>query len=291
MSEHPSVFELDVLFASTADERARDLGAIEAHVVVCAECRAHVDALAASSELPPAFAARLERLVDEPPVESVRDARVGHGGASSSGTSSVAPPSERAAVAEVIAGPVSASPASLASLSSARDRRASRRFAGVASLTTALALAAGIALFLRGRREEIPTVPDDESSYVGIKGVPAAQALVRRDGKIRVWDGASRLRPGDSLAIGLACEQFTRAAVYARGPSGGTKLWSGECPRGPNPTLPFTLVVDDEPGRERFSVVLSREPLDDARSTRALQASTRGADIWTIDFTFEKETR
>lgn len=267
MSEHPSVFELDVLSASTADERARDHRAIAAHVAECAECRAHLDSLAQSPALPLSFSARLE------------------GGAMHS---SSAPRSEEAPLAEVVAGPTSAAPSSL---TAARDRRAGRRFAAGASVVGALALAAGLVFFVRGRHEVIPSVPNDESSYVGIKGVPAAQALVRRDGKIRVWDGAARLRPGDALALGLACEQFTRAAVYARGPTGNTRLWAGECPRGLNPTLPFTLVVDDEPGRERFAVVLSREPLDDARSTRAIQASTRGADIWTIDFTFEKETR
>lgn len=289
MSEHPSVFELDVLSASTADERAREHAAIAAHVAECAECRAYLDALADSPALPASFSARLGRRASPPPVAPTRDVEAvqttREGGERPAST---APLSEGPKPDEVVAGPVSAAPSSLAA---ARERRAARRFAGIASGMSVLGLAAGLVFFVRGRHEEIPTVPNDESSYVGIKGVPAAQALVRRDGKIRVWDGAARIRPGDALALGLACEQFTRAAVYARGPTGNTRLWSGDCPRGPNPTLPFTLVVDDEPGRERFALVLSREPLDDARSTRAIQASTRGADIWTIDFTFEKETR
>lgn len=283
MAEHPSVFELDVLAASTAEERARD-GAIQAHVEGCAECRVYLDALAESSPIPSTFAALLEGREAKGPAVSddhVHDAR--HATVARSADD---PPRE--VLPEVVAGPVSAAPSSLAA---ARSRRNARRFAGAVSVMGALALAAGIVLFFRGRHEVTSPVPNDESSYVGIKGVPAAQALVRRDGKIRLWDGAARLKPGDALAVGLACEQFTRAAVYARGATGPSKLWEGECPRGPNPTLPFTLVVDDEPGRERFSVVLSREPLDDARSARAIQASTRGADIWTIDFTFEKETR
>jgi len=167
-------------------------------------------------------------------------------------------------------------------------------FYRAASVAGALGLAAALAIYVTGggpRTSPVPTAPDDESSYVGVKGVPAAQALIRREGVVRVWDGTSKVRPGDALAVGVACDPFKRAAVFARGSGSPTKLWEGECPRGPHPTLPFTMLVDAEPGRERFSVVLSREALDDERSARALQASTRGADLWTIDFTFEKETR
>ncbi len=284
MADHPSLFELDVLHASTAAERAGEHAALEAHLDACADCRAYVDTLSRDEGMPSAFAAMLgSRAL--PVSESTSSNQ-----APAAANADTAPHSanEAARSSAYAAGPASAAPPSL---DVARQKRARRMVSGASAVVGALALAASMIFFIRGRHVVDPTLPDDESSYVGVKGVPAAQALIRRDGKTRLWDGASRLRPGDALAVGLACEQFTRAAVYARGAVGPSKLWEGECPRGANPTLPFTLVVDGEPGRERFSVILSRTPLDDERSARALQASTRGADIWTIDFTFEKETR
>lgn len=292
MAEHPSLFELDVLHASTAAERAGEHAALEAHLNACADCRAYVDTLSRDEGMPAAFAellgSRAQSMSASPSSSNQAPAAPEVAPLSTNADTAPHSASDVAPSSAYAAGPASAAPPSL---DVARQKRSRRIFTGGSSVVAALALAAGIALFVRDRRVISPTIPDDESSYVGIKGVPAAQALIRRDGKTRLWDGASRLRPGDALAVGLACEQFTRAAVYARGPVGPSKLWEGECPRGANPTLPFTLVVDGEPGRERFSVILSRTPLDDERSARALQASTRGADVWTIDFTFEKETR
>lgn len=144
-----------------------------------------------------------------------------------------------------------------------------------------LALAAGVLLFVRSR-----PAPVDEDAYVGVKGVPAAQILVRRDGQVRVWDGVSPVRAGDAIAVSVACEQFAHVTVAA---PDVTRVWEGQCAR--TSTLPFTLVVDKQPGTERFSVVLSPKPLDDARLGTALRSSLRSADAWTIDFAFPKEER
>jgi hypothetical protein len=176
----------------------------------------------------------------------------------------------------------SARPRSLPS----RSRRLKQRLASAAGV---LALAACAVLYLSARNGKI-----DESSYVGVKGSPAAQVLLRRDGQVRVWDGVAAVRAGDAIAVDVACEQFRHVTVAAEATNGGTltRAWEGECPKTSSSPLPFTLVVDEQPGREHFSVVLHREQhLDDEQLRSALRASTRSGDVWTIDFAFAKEDR
>jgi hypothetical protein len=168
-----------------------------------------------------------------------------------------------------------------------RSRRLKQRLASAAGV---LALAACAVLYLSARNGK-----NDESSYVGVKGSePAAQVLLRRDGQVRVWDGVAAVRAGDAIAVDVACEQFRHVTVAAEATNGGTltRAWEGECPKTSSSPLPFTLVVDEQPGREHFSVVLHREQhLDDEQLRSALRASTRSGDVWTIDFAFAKEDR
>lgn len=153
----------------------------------------------------------------------------------------------------------------------------------LAPAAAVLALAACVMLFVRAKRI-------DESTYVGEKGAPALQALIRRDGSVRVWDGASAIRAGDAIALTVACERFGWVTV-ASGNEPTVRAWDGECPKGPPVTLPFTLVVDAQPGREHFTVVLSHHRLDDARLGAALRKMTHDDDAWTVDFDFAKEER
>lgn len=176
----------------------------------------------------------------------------------------------------------------------ASDRIAHRRDASpraaralrwlVAPAGAALALAAAVLLVVRSR------APDDDPGYVGTKGTPAVQVLVRSEGVTRVWDGRSPVHPGDALALHVACEGLTQATVAADAPFGVLRLSDGSCPRIPS-TLPFTLVVDDQPGPERFSVVLSVSRVDDDRLRELVRQNTRGRDVWTTSFDLPKEPR
>jgi hypothetical protein len=155
-------------------------------------------------------------------------------------------------------------------------RPAPRRFIPIAA--AALALAAAVFLFVRSR-------PRDDDRYIGVKGDPAAQVLVRSGGRVRLWDGVSRVRAGDALAVRVACAEFVRVTVA----SSGSRAWEGPCTTAASEALPFTLVVDSHPGREHFDVVLSRERLDDERLANAIRSAARTRDIWTIAFDFDKE--
>lgn len=158
----------------------------------------------------------------------------------------------------------------------------------LAAASAVLALAAGVVLYAGSRASAV----DDEARYVGVKGVPAAQVLLRRDGRVRVWDGVTPVRPGDAIAVSVACEHFSHVTVAAGAESTPTRAWEGTCPSAPRAaTLPFTLVVDAQPGREQFSVVLSRKRLDDERLRTVLRGAMRDGDAWTIDFAFAKEEK
>jgi hypothetical protein len=146
-----------------------------------------------------------------------------------------------------------------------------------------LAAAAGVLLFAWRLPEAQPP-----TTYVGVKGTPSVQLVVRRAGSTRIWDGRSPVRPGDALGLRVACEGLAHVAVVARGTT-WTKLKDASCPTDSAP-LPFTLVVDAEPGNERFAVVLSREPLPDEGLVRAASSEARGPDLWAVVFDVAKDT-
>lgn len=116
---------------------------------------------------------------------------------------------------------------------------------------------------------------------VTIKGEPAVQVLVHRGTTTTVWN-ATPVHPGDALAIRLACDGMAYATVVV--PDG--VAFDGACQDG---VLPFTLVVDDQPGAETVAVVLSQTSLDPSALHHAVDQQTRDAGTWTTRFTFPKE--
>jgi hypothetical protein len=159
-----------------------------------------------------------------------------------------------------------------------------RRRAWMAPVAASLALAAGALLYVRGQH------PATDDGYVGVKGTPAVQLLVHRDHDTRVWDGRSPVRPGDAVALRVACEGLKRSAVAAPTAAGWTRLSSSACPE-QGDTLPFTLRVDDAPGDERLAVVLSQNEMDEEALRRAIAETRRAEDVWVVSFVLPKETR
>jgi hypothetical protein len=159
--------------------------------------------------------------------------------------------------------------------------RGRRRWALPSALGAGLALAACLVLFARGRSVESP--------YVGIKGSPAVQVLVHRQADTWIWDGRTAVRPGDALALRVACEGLDHVAVASPGAAGWGRITDGACPVEEAP-LPFTLVVDDAPGDEQLAVVLSRDALDDEALRGAIGEGRRTADVWVAGFLLPKET-
>jgi len=165
------------------------------------------------------------------------------------------------------------------------EPRSARAIRGVVPLTGGLALAAGTFLVVSQRHDA------RIGGYVGVKGTPAVELLVRRGGDTAIWNGSAAVHPGDALAVRVACEGLSHVAVAAALPTanlGWVRLADADCPADPAVPLPFTLVVDEQPGDEHFVVVVSRAALDDAQMRSAATEATRTSDVWTVRFDLPK---
>ena len=132
---------------------------------------------------------------------------------------------------------------------------------------------------------------DEEAPAVAVKGSPGVQLLVRRGEATRPWNGSSPVQAGDVLGLRVACEEFEQVAVLAA--SGDERarwssLFRGECPPA-GAALPFTLVVDEQPGREQVAVVFSRSPLDARALDDAIVRRRLDGEVWVIRFELDKE--
>jgi hypothetical protein len=148
----------------------------------------------------------------------------------------------------------------------------------------AMALAAGIAVVVHSMQRET------SEPYVASKGAPAAQAIVRSEGRSRIWDGRSPIHAGDAIAFRAGCEGFKQVTVASPSRSSWSRLFEGGCPSGSDP-LPFTLVADDEPGDERIVVVFSGARLDDEALRSAASGRSHSHAAWVIEFVFPKAPR
>ena len=174
-------------------------------------------------------------------------------------------------LAQLSAQPVAAPPPPVAAR---RPRGAPRWIAASAAFSACVAM---LAVWLRG------------GEYVGSKGVPAVQALIRSSDRARVWDGKTPIHAGDAIALRTGCDRFTHVAVVvARSGARGdhARVFDGPCAE--QEPLPFTLVADQEPGSERIEVVFSRAALDDAALRRVLQRAERSETVWVSQLVLHK---
>jgi hypothetical protein len=154
---------------------------------------------------------------------------------------------------------------------------ARRRWWPVAALAFAALAVAALALWLRA---------GDRPPYIATKGEPGVQLLVRRADQTVVWDASRPVRAGDAIALRLACQAMTRATVLFADHFQWKRAFGDACRDG---VLPFTLVVDGEPGDERIAIVLSNEPLDDMAAQHAIETQARSAAVWTLQLVLTKE--
>jgi hypothetical protein len=149
-------------------------------------------------------------------------------------------------------------------------------------LAAAAAVAAGVFLEVRAK-------PVDSPVYVGVKGAPGVELLIHRGTDTHVWDGRGPVRPGDALAVRVACEGLGHVSVASPNAGRWKRLSDVPCP-GSGEALPFTLVVDGQAGDEKLAIVLSQAVLDDAALSDAIAGAKQTGDVWVADFVLPKET-
>jgi hypothetical protein len=128
-------------------------------------------------------------------------------------------------------------------------------------------------------------------NYVGSKGLPAVQALIRSTGQTSVWDGKTPLRSGDAIALRTDCDRFSHVAVAVSAANGGEakrlkRIFEGSCKE--HEPLPFTLVADDHPGNEQIEFVFSRAALADTALQQAIAGRERSDTTWVITLVLPK---
>jgi hypothetical protein len=276
MTKHCSSFELDLHFVEPSPHVAQ-------HVASCEGCAAYLEQLEAL-DAPARQPAVVEALVipaRKPAVVEAFATAARQPAVVEAFAARALEPTGAAAAAPDRTG---VRPGARGRASNAAPRRARLRF--VAPAAAALAVAAALALSLRRPAADAADAAD--ADYVAANAAPAVQLLVHREGTTRVWDGRSALRPGDAIAIRVACEQLAHVTVATDAPGGLTRLSDGPCPKSPS-ALPFTLVVDDQPGRERFSVVLATRRLEDEPLRDRVRENARDRDVWVTAFDLPKE--
>ena len=152
----------------------------------------------------------------------------------------------------------------------------------------AFVAAAAVVAFVLWHRPAPTQTHIPRGTYVAAKSAPALQVLLQRDGQLHVWEGGQRIRGNDKLALRVACEAMTHVTVLVRDRQQWTQTFAGTCT---DEVLPFTLVVDSEPGEERIAVVLSAGAIDQDAAARAADQQTRTATVWALQSIFTKEAR
>jgi hypothetical protein len=133
----------------------------------------------------------------------------------------------------------------------------------------------------------VPAV-EAESPYVGVKGGPALALYVKRAEQVQTWDGTYPVRPGDSLRLQVAAQGYGHVWVGTLADGRPVTLYRGALPAG-GELLPPSWRVNAQGHVEQLLVVLSREPLSGPALAQALDAESRGADVWVEQLLLRKE--
>jgi len=122
------------------------------------------------------------------------------------------------------------------------------------------------------------------------KGNPSIALYVKRDAAIALWDGSAPMRPGDRIQLKVATEGYRHIAVGSVDHGRPTWLYSGEAGSSEPFMLPTSWVVDDAPGAERLTIVLSRDALPAAELDADSRAQLRNHDVWTTALVLSKQS-
>ena len=127
------------------------------------------------------------------------------------------------------------------------------------------AAACAFLLFARARGDG----RDDHADAITAKGAPEVLLHIKRGDSVMTWDGAAAVLPGDRLRLEIAASGYRRVQVIG---AGGALLH--DAPLRESGLLPLAWKVDDQPGPETLTVILSDHPRDRAwRTTLTLPKS------------------
>lgn len=144
----------------------------------------------------------------------------------------------------------------------------------VPALVMAPALAIAVFLLKPPTRDAVR----EHEAYVGVKAAsPMVWAYVKRGEDTFLWDGSTKVLPGDLLRLKVDATNHAHISAFGRDASGDWQsLWAGPAGKGPT-TLPVAWQIDSQPGDERILLVLSNEVVrsEDVNELRGKSPNSR----------------
>lgn len=126
--------------------------------------------------------------------------------------------------------------------------------------------------------------------WVAAKGQASVALYLKRGEQVSLWDGRSRVRPGDLLRLQVVPEAQEHVLVAVSAASGGLEvLYQGSVAPRRETLLPESWRVDDTAEPETLVVALSAKRLDLEALRRAMESSARASDLWMTVLTLRKE--
>ncbi|RLB52938.1 MAG: hypothetical protein DRJ42_13440 [Deltaproteobacteria bacterium] len=121
----------------------------------------------------------------------------------------------------------------------------------------------------------------DSTEYTTVRGAPAVGLYVKRGTRVMLWDGQRPVAAGDRLRLKVVAEGFTHVSVLTEGDAGDYSILyeASVEPSGEN-VLPPAWEVDDAPGDESLTVILSRTPLASDSIGAIIRGGAPGDDVW-----------
>jgi hypothetical protein len=143
-------------------------------------------------------------------------------------------------------------------------------------LAGAIACAAAIAIAVWPRTVEEELTP---------KGSPSFAIYFKRDGDVKLWDGAMPLRAGDSLQLKLRGEGFTRVSIASMEKDGPREIYQGEVSEEPT-LLPQAFGLDAAP--TTLLIVFAHSKIE-AKSLKSIAENPlRTKGVWATELVLTK---
>ena len=131
------------------------------------------------------------------------------------------------------------------------------------------------------------------AGYTTVKGAAAVAVHIKRDNRVSLWDGHSKVMPADALRLEVVPDGYRYVGVFAETNAGETgayiQLYAAPLPSSTEPTvLPKAWKVDATPGPETIIVIMSDAPILAVELQRGIQRLVRNG-AWVQRLTLLKQ--
>jgi hypothetical protein len=163
-----------------------------------------------------------------------------------------------------------------------------------ALLAAALSLGGTLLLLNSGPTESLaPALPPlpARTPYVAAKGGPSVAVYLKRGELVFLWDGHSKVLPGDRIRLRIQAAEFRSVVVTSPSLNGPVTLYQG--PLHGDTELPVAWEVDGQGDAERLHVMLtapaSANPSGDEQSASEQNTIPQTSATWIQEYVLPKD--